>query len=111
MHSIRNYLNFSLMNKIEVALGALVMFFSLLAIFNICFNVTTVTIDPLGQRYAYADKAKASLLFIVLIVFLGIAASIPCVAGYWSESSRDGAWCCNCTLEWFCVFFGYVILK
>lgn len=64
------------MNKIEVALGVLVVLFSLLVILNISFNVTTVTIDPLGQRYAYADKAKASILFIKLIFFLGIVAII-----------------------------------
>ena len=64
------------MNKIEVALGILVVLFSHLAILNICFNVTTVTIDPLGQRYAYADNAKGALLFIKMILFLGIATII-----------------------------------
>lgn len=64
------------MNKIEGALGVLVILFSLLAILNICFNVTTETVEPFGQRYVYADKAGESILFIKVIFFLGIAAII-----------------------------------
>jgi hypothetical protein len=58
------------MNKVEIVLGVLVMLFSFLAIWVICSNVTTSTIEP--ERYAYAPEASGSLLFVALLFFVGI---------------------------------------
>jgi len=58
------------MNKVEIALGVLVMLFSFLAIWIICSNVTTSTIEP--GRYAFANESSRALLFVGLLFFVGI---------------------------------------